>query len=120
MHFAVTGLQIVEDGVTIISNKKGRNSGDAFVQFATKEMADKALERDREVMGNRCVNHEFIMQNVQYVYMFDKRSCCNFCTVVSECETYVYTFGNTFNQCDLHNSLCTFEQYVESVASYYC
>ncbi|XP_056602841.1 G-rich sequence factor 1 [Triplophysa dalaica] len=49
------GLEIVEDGVTIISNKKGRNSGDAFVQFATKEMADKALERDREVMGNRYI-----------------------------------------------------------------
>ncbi|KAI7812926.1 G-rich sequence factor 1 [Triplophysa rosa] len=50
-----SGLQIVEDGVTIILNRKGRNSGDAFVQFATKEMAGKAIERDREVMGNRYI-----------------------------------------------------------------
>ncbi|XP_052448243.1 G-rich sequence factor 1-like isoform X1 [Carassius gibelio] len=50
-----SGLEIVEDGVTIVLNRKGRNSGDAFVHFATKEMAEKALKKDREVMGNRYI-----------------------------------------------------------------
>ncbi|CAM4539599.1 hypothetical protein PO909_025715 [Leuciscus waleckii] len=50
-----SGLDIVEDGVTIVLNRKGRNSGDAFVQFVTKEMAEKALKRDRDVIGNRYV-----------------------------------------------------------------
>ncbi|XP_067294431.1 G-rich sequence factor 1 [Pseudorasbora parva] len=50
-----SGLDIVEDGITIVLNRKGRNSGDAFVQFATKEIAEKALKKDREVIGNRYV-----------------------------------------------------------------
>ncbi|XP_077087604.1 G-rich sequence factor 1 [Siphateles boraxobius] len=50
-----SGLDIVEDGITIVLNRKGRNSGDAFVQFVTKEMAEKALKRDRDVIGNRYV-----------------------------------------------------------------
>lgn len=45
----------MEDGVTIILDRKGRNSGEAFVQFATKEMAEEALKKDREDMGNRLV-----------------------------------------------------------------
>lgn len=50
-----SGLEIVEDGVIIVLDRKGRNSGDAFVQFATKEMAEKAQKKDREVMGNRYI-----------------------------------------------------------------
>uniref|UniRef100_A0A8C2B924 G-rich RNA sequence binding factor 1 n=1 Tax=Cyprinus carpio TaxID=7962 RepID=A0A8C2B924_CYPCA len=50
-----SGLEIVEDGVTIVLDRKGRNSGDAFVQFATKEMAEEALKKDREVIGNRYI-----------------------------------------------------------------
>lgn len=34
-------------------DRRGRNSGDAYVRFATQEMADEALKRDREVIGNR-------------------------------------------------------------------
>ncbi|KAI2664477.1 G-rich sequence factor 1 [Labeo rohita] len=50
-----SGLEIVEDGVTIVLDRKGRNSGDAFVQFATKEMAELALKKDREIIGNRYI-----------------------------------------------------------------
>lgn len=55
-------MDIVEDGVTIVLNRNGRNSGDAFVQFATKEMAEKALKKDREVIGNRLVYHQEILE----------------------------------------------------------
>ncbi|XP_056135535.1 G-rich sequence factor 1 [Lampris incognitus] len=50
-----SGLDIVENGVTIILNHRGRNSGEAYVQFASQVMADEALQRDREVIGNRYI-----------------------------------------------------------------
>ncbi|KAK3514393.1 hypothetical protein QTP70_017605 [Hemibagrus guttatus] len=50
-----SGLSIVKDGVTLVTDRLGRSSGDAFVQFATQEMADEALRRDREVIGNRYI-----------------------------------------------------------------
>ncbi|XP_029915035.1 G-rich sequence factor 1 [Myripristis murdjan] len=54
VHF-FQGLDIVEDGVTIVLDRRGRNSGEAYVRFSSQEEADKALQRDREVMGNRYI-----------------------------------------------------------------
>ncbi|KAM9360997.1 G-rich sequence factor 1 [Symphorus nematophorus] len=50
-----SGLDIVENGVTIVTDHAGRNSGQAFVQFSCQEAADEALQRDREVIGNRYI-----------------------------------------------------------------
>ncbi|XP_017550983.1 G-rich sequence factor 1 [Pygocentrus nattereri] len=50
-----SGLDIVINGVTLVLDNRGRSSGDAFVQFATQEIADQALQRDREVIGNRYI-----------------------------------------------------------------
>ncbi|XP_041691876.1 G-rich sequence factor 1 [Coregonus clupeaformis] len=50
-----SGLDVVEDGVTLVTDHRGRNSGEAYVQFLTQEQADKALTRDREVIGNRYI-----------------------------------------------------------------
>lgn len=36
-----------------MTNRSGRNSGQAFVQFSTPEDATRALQRDRELMGHR-------------------------------------------------------------------
>ncbi|XP_068613330.1 G-rich sequence factor 1-like [Brachionichthys hirsutus] len=51
----LTGLDIVENGITIIEDFAGRNSGVAFVQFSSQEQANEALKRDREVIGNRYI-----------------------------------------------------------------
>lgn len=48
-------LHIVEDGVTIVRDHRGRNSGEAYVQFASQEIADEALQKDREAIGNRYI-----------------------------------------------------------------
>lgn len=48
-------LDIIENGITIITDYAGRNSGEAFVQFFSKEAAEKALQRDREIMGGRYI-----------------------------------------------------------------
>ncbi|CAJ1069395.1 G-rich sequence factor 1 [Xyrichtys novacula] len=50
-----SGLDIVQDGVTIVLDRRGRNSGRAVVHFATQEAADKALQRDRQSIGNRYI-----------------------------------------------------------------
>ncbi|KAM3867615.1 G-rich sequence factor 1 [Diretmus argenteus] len=49
------GLEIAEDGVTIVLDHKGRNSGEAYVQFTSQQTADEALQRDRELIGNRYI-----------------------------------------------------------------
>ncbi|XP_030628942.1 G-rich sequence factor 1 [Chanos chanos] len=50
-----SGLEIVKDGVTLVMDHRMRRSGDAFVQFASQEMAEEALKRDREIIGNRYI-----------------------------------------------------------------
>uniref|UniRef100_A0A3Q3WM19 RRM domain-containing protein n=1 Tax=Mola mola TaxID=94237 RepID=A0A3Q3WM19_MOLML len=50
-----SGLDIVENGVTIVTNHAGRNSGEAYVRFSSQEAADKALQRDREIIGSRYI-----------------------------------------------------------------
>lgn len=50
-----SGLEIVENGITFIEGRGSRKSGEAFVRFSSQEAADEALQRDREVMGNRYI-----------------------------------------------------------------
>uniref|UniRef100_A0A673XFC0 G-rich sequence factor 1-like n=1 Tax=Salmo trutta TaxID=8032 RepID=A0A673XFC0_SALTR len=50
-----SGLDVAEDGVTLVTDHRGRNSGEAYVQFLTQEQADEALTRDRQVIGNRYI-----------------------------------------------------------------
>nr|XP_040052137.1 G-rich sequence factor 1 [Gasterosteus aculeatus aculeatus] len=50
-----SGLDIAEDGITVVTDRKGRNSGEAFVQFSSQQAADEALQRDREVIGERYI-----------------------------------------------------------------
>ncbi|XP_040898115.1 G-rich sequence factor 1 [Toxotes jaculatrix] len=50
-----SGLDITENGIIIVTDHRGRNSGEAFVQFSSREAADKALQRDREIIGNRYI-----------------------------------------------------------------
>lgn len=59
-------MDIVEDGITIVLNRKGRNSGDAFVQFVSKEMAEQALKRDRDVIGSRLVYQVILDANILF------------------------------------------------------
>lgn len=53
-HF-FRGLQIIQNGITIVQNRRGRNSGEAFVRFSTQEEADEALRRDRDIIGSRYI-----------------------------------------------------------------
>lgn len=49
------GLELGPDGVVICVNLQGRSTGQAYVQFASVEVADKALDRNRQHMGSRYI-----------------------------------------------------------------
>lgn len=41
--------------VRILKNREGRPSGEAFAEFETEEMAERAMEKNREYLGDRFV-----------------------------------------------------------------
>ena len=44
------------NGIVIPVDFNGRTAGDAYVQFASKEAAEKALEKHKERIGHRLVD----------------------------------------------------------------
>lgn len=50
-----SGLDIVQNGITIVIDHQGRNSGHAFVEFTSQEAFEEALRRDRELIGHRYI-----------------------------------------------------------------
>ncbi len=47
------GLSLVAGGITLQKDENGRETGTGFVEFISKEEAEKALGRDRKTMGHR-------------------------------------------------------------------
>lgn len=49
----VIGLEIIPNGITLLQDPQGRTTGDAFVQFASPEIAERALSKHKERIGHR-------------------------------------------------------------------
>ena len=53
--WVVLGLDITNNGILLTTDFQGRASGEAFVQFASKDHTEKALEKNKQSMGHRLV-----------------------------------------------------------------
>lgn len=47
------GLEIVPNGIMLPTDYNGRSTGEAYVQFINKEVAEKALQKHKEKIGHR-------------------------------------------------------------------
>ena len=47
------GLEIVPNGIALPTDIQGRHTGEAFVQFLNKEIAEKALQKHKEKIAHR-------------------------------------------------------------------
>lgn len=80
IHEFFRGLSIARDGVVLPVDHQGRSSGEAYVQFTSRETADKAMGKHKEKIGHRYIEifksspHEFLaIRNQQQGFMVDSR-----------------------------------------------
>lgn len=50
-----TGLEIVPNGITLPTDYSGRSTGEAYIQFSTAALAERALEKHKEKIGHRYI-----------------------------------------------------------------
>ncbi|KAK6629710.1 hypothetical protein RUM43_003528 [Polyplax serrata] len=50
-----TGLEIVPNGITLPMDSRGRSTGEAYVQFKNKDIAEKALLKHKEKIAHRYI-----------------------------------------------------------------
>ena len=54
-HWAILGMEITNNGILMTSDYQGRSSGEAYVQFSSKNDAERALEKNKQSIGHRLV-----------------------------------------------------------------
>jgi heterogeneous nuclear ribonucleoprotein F/H len=55
------GMEIVPNGISLPTDFQGRSTGEAYVQFINKEVAEKALLKHKEKIGHRWGARKYYM-----------------------------------------------------------
>ncbi|GFR74304.1 heterogeneous nuclear ribonucleoprotein H-like [Elysia marginata] len=63
-----TGLEIVPNGIMLPEDRQGRSTGEAFVQFASPDIAEGALEKHKERIGHRWGSPRFLQKWLVLVF----------------------------------------------------
>ena len=53
LGWVYTGLEIVPNGIMLPEDRQGRSTGDAYVQFASPDLCEKALLKHKQRIGHR-------------------------------------------------------------------
>jgi hypothetical protein len=80
----IAGLPIAPNGITLLTDHLGRTNGQAFVQFSTPDLVEKALERHKATIGRRFVCL-LILQSFQLFMLFHYSDF-----LLSKCVLHVY------------------------------
>lgn len=48
-----SGLEILPNGISLPTDYTGRSTGEAYVQFVNKDVAERALQKHKEKIGHR-------------------------------------------------------------------
>lgn len=48
-----SGLEILPNGISLPTDYTGRSTGEAYVQFINKDVAEQALQKHKEKIGHR-------------------------------------------------------------------
>jgi len=65
------GLEILPNGISILTDQFNRTTGEAYVQFASMELLDVALQKHKELIGHRCDSHFHFVNTVFTVFSAD-------------------------------------------------
>ena len=63
-------MEITPDGILIISDLTGKNTGDGYIQFTTQEYADHALLKHKECLDKRLVGLIVSNQLINCSYLY--------------------------------------------------
>ena len=72
----VAGLEIIPNGITILTDQFGRTTGDAFVQFTSIESVGKALLKHKECIGHRSASVVVGTRLSRRGTMLCRSNCC--------------------------------------------